>query len=35
MKLAALNPAAVWAGHTDAVTTEVAFQLERAATIPV
>jgi hydroxyacylglutathione hydrolase len=35
MKLAALKPAAVWAGHTDAVTTEVAFQLERAATIPV
>jgi glyoxylase-like metal-dependent hydrolase (beta-lactamase superfamily II) len=34
-KLAELNPSAVWPGHTDPVTTEVAFQLERAASTPV
>jgi hydroxyacylglutathione hydrolase len=31
LKLAALAPAEVWAGHTDPVTGEVAAQLERAA----
>jgi glyoxylase-like metal-dependent hydrolase (beta-lactamase superfamily II) len=30
-KLAALNPSAVWAGHADPVTGDVAAQLERAA----
>ncbi len=30
-KLAALNPSAVWAGHTDPVTGDVATQLEHAA----
>jgi steroid delta-isomerase-like uncharacterized protein len=34
-KLAALDPAAVWAGHTDPVTGDVEAQLERAATAPV
>jgi glyoxylase-like metal-dependent hydrolase (beta-lactamase superfamily II) len=34
-KLAALEPAAVWPGHAEPVTTEVAFQLERAASDPV
>jgi steroid delta-isomerase-like uncharacterized protein len=33
-KLAALEPASVWPGHADPVKTEVAFQLERAATAP-
>jgi glyoxylase-like metal-dependent hydrolase (beta-lactamase superfamily II)/predicted ester cyclase len=30
-KLAALNPSAVWAGHTDPITGDVVSQLERAA----
>jgi hydroxyacylglutathione hydrolase len=30
-KLAALNPAAVWAGHADPVTTDIIAELERAA----
>ncbi len=34
-KLATLDPASVWAGHTDPVTGDVAAQLERAASAPV
>lgn len=34
-KLAALRPSAAWAGHADPVSTEVAFQLESAASAPV
>ena len=34
-KLAALDPACVWAGHTDPVTGDVQAQLERAASAPV
>ncbi len=30
-KLAALDPSAVWPGHADPVTEDVAAQLERAA----
>jgi steroid delta-isomerase-like uncharacterized protein len=33
-KLATLDPASVWAGHTDPVTGDVAAQLERAASAP-
>ncbi len=33
-KLAALDPASVWAGHSDPVTGDVAAQLERAAAAP-
>jgi glyoxylase-like metal-dependent hydrolase (beta-lactamase superfamily II) len=33
-KLAALEPASVWAGHADPVTGDVAAQLEHAATAP-
>ncbi|HET6866621.1 MAG TPA: MBL fold metallo-hydrolase [Solirubrobacteraceae bacterium] len=33
-KLAALDPATVWAGHADPVTGDVRAQLERAATTP-
>ena len=33
-KLATLDPASVWAGHTDPVTGDVAVQLERAASAP-
>jgi hypothetical protein len=33
-KLAALEPAAVWAGHADPVTGYVAAQLEAAASAP-
>jgi hydroxyacylglutathione hydrolase len=34
-KLAALNPSAVWAGHTDPVTGDVVSQLQQAAAAPV
>jgi glyoxylase-like metal-dependent hydrolase (beta-lactamase superfamily II) len=33
-KLATLDPASVWAGHTDPVTGDVAAQLEHAASAP-
>jgi hypothetical protein len=34
-KLAALEPAAAWAGHTDPLTGDVRAQLERAAAAPL